>query len=139
MEKNRRILIVDDNEQLRNALKDVFTHNGILAENIELAADGMEALIRIIPLSQSSFDLIISNVKMPKIDGVELVERLLSLNNITPIIIVSGIMNDELEAALYKKGVFKCFTKPIDLIQLLLSTSAAFEEYDLRSEKLEKQ
>lgn len=78
------ILIVEDNDEVREILKDVFQSVGV---SIVEATNGLEALET---LKNSVFDLILTDVQMPKLDGYNLIKEVKSLKIDTPVIVISG-------------------------------------------------
>ena len=79
-----KILIVDDEVPIRRTLRDILEFEGY---EIEEAADGLECIAKV---QKEKFDVIITDIKMPKMDGIEALERLQILSPETPVIMVSG-------------------------------------------------
>lgn len=80
----KRILIIDDDDNIRNLLKLEFTESGYLAEVADSAFMGIERL------KSDPFDLVVLDIKMPGMDGVEALEKIMSIRNEIPVIIHSA-------------------------------------------------
>ena len=120
-----KILIIDDERSIRNTLKDILEfekHQVILAEN---GKQGLDAL------QNSIFDLIFSDIKMPEMDGIELLSLLIEKDIEAPIIMISGHGNIETAVECIKKGAFDFIEKPIDLNRLLITVRNALERNSL--------
>jgi DNA-binding NtrC family response regulator len=123
-----KILVIDDERSIRNTLKDILEfekHAVTLAENGKL---GLEAA------QNNVFDLIFSDIKMPEMDGIELLGHLIEQNIEAPIVMISGHGNIETAVECIKKGAFDFITKPIDLNRLLITVRNALERNNLVSE-----
>lgn len=123
-----KILIVDDERSIRNTLKDILefeNHQITLAEN---GKQGLETA------QNGSFDLIFSDIKMPEMDGIELLEQLIISETEAPVIMISGHGNIETAVDCIKKGAFDFITKPIDLNRLLITVRNALERNTLVTE-----
>ena len=78
------ILIIDDEKSIRNVLKDILQHEGY---QVEEAPDGEQGL----KLFQSKpFDLVLCDIKMPKMDGMEVLQQIMAINTEIPVIMISG-------------------------------------------------
>jgi two-component system response regulator YesN len=110
-----QILLVDDNEFERNGIKFLLKKNNIEA-NITEAVDGREALKL---LKNQHFQLLITDIKMPFMDGVELVKNLRSFNCQTKILIISGYDDFNYAKELLKYDVSDYLIKPINFNQLI--------------------
>jgi DNA-binding NtrC family response regulator len=123
-----KILVIDDERSIRNTLKDILEfekHQVSLAENGKL---GLEAA------QNGVFDLIFSDIKMPEMDGIELLGNLIELNIEAPIVMISGHGNIETAVECIKKGAFDFIEKPIDLNRLLITVRNALERNTLVTE-----
>ncbi|HOF98874.1 MAG TPA: sigma-54 dependent transcriptional regulator [Paludibacteraceae bacterium] len=120
-----KILIIDDERSIRNTLKDILEfekHQVSLAEN---GLKGLEAA------QNEMFDLIFSDIKMPEMDGIELLTQLKEKDIEAPIVMISGHGNIETAVECIKKGAFDFIEKPIDLNRLLITVRNALEKKDL--------
>jgi two-component system, NtrC family, nitrogen regulation response regulator NtrX len=123
-----RILIIDDERSIRNTLKEILTYEGY--EVVE-AADGLEG-IRI--AGKEKFDIILSDIKMPKMDGIEVLEKLQELVPETPVVMISGHGNVETAVEAIKKGAFDYISKPLDLNRMLVTIRNAMDRSSLVKE-----
>lgn len=122
------VLIVDDETSIRKVLKDILDMEGY---KVEEAKDGMEAVVA---LRRKKFDVIISDIKMPKMDGMELLERVVELSPDTPVIMISGHGNIDTAVDAVKKGAFDYISKPPDLNRLLITIRNALDKSSLMAE-----
>ena len=123
-----KILVIDDERSIRNTLKDILEfekHQVSLAENGKL---GLEVA------QNNVFDLIFSDIKMPEMDGIELLVHLKEKEIDVPIIMISGHGNIETAVECIKKGAFDFIEKPIDLNRLLVTVRNALERNTLVAE-----
>jgi DNA-binding NtrC family response regulator len=123
-----KILVIDDERSIRNTLKDILEfekHQITLAEN---GKQGLEAA------QNAVFDLIFSDIKMPEMDGIELLGQLHETNIDAPIVMISGHGNIETAVECIKKGAFDFIVKPIDLNRLLITVRNALERNTLVTE-----
>jgi two-component system response regulator YesN len=121
-----QVLIVDDNIIDRKFIKySLLNHLGISAET---AKDGLEALNKI---KQEYFDLVITDIVMPKIEGIELINRIQTLRPSTKIIAISG--NNPYYLYIVKKlGIDSVFTKPIDIERFVSRVKALINYSEFR-------
>lgn len=124
-----KILVVDDDQGIRNTLKDILEFEGY---QVEEAADGMECLVKV---KQGSYDVIIMDIKMPKLDGMEAIERIQILNPDIPVVMISGHGNIDTAVEAVKKGAFDFIQKPPDLNRLLITIRNAMDKSTLIVEK----
>lgn len=108
MEK-KRILIVDDEEAVRTLLAEVLKPHDY---KIDVVENGVEAISHI---DRRSYDLIITDYMMPKMDGLELTRRIRSKYPSTPILVVTG--NGPIHDLL-KSGATACIMKPFNILEL---------------------
>lgn len=123
-----RILIVDDEASIRRTLKDILEFEKY---EVEEAKDGMECLVK---LKKDKYDVILLDIKMPKMDGMEVLERLAVLAPDTPVIMISGHANIDTAVDAVKKGAFDFISKPPDLNRLLITLRNAMDKSSLISE-----
>lgn len=123
-----KILIIDDERSIRNTLKDILEfekHQIVLAENGKV---GFEMAVN------QKFDLIFSDIKMPEMDGIELLGLLMEKEVEAPIVMISGHGNIETAVECIKKGAFDFIEKPIDLNRLLITVRNALDKNNLVTE-----
>lgn len=123
-----RILIIDDEPSIRNILRDILEMEDY---KVEEAKDGIDALSKI---KKSKFDAAICDIKMPRMDGMELLERINILSPDTPVIMISGHGNIETAVEAVKKGAFDYIAKPPDLNRLLITIRNALDKSSLVAE-----
>ncbi|MEY4885492.1 MAG: hypothetical protein RL151_801, partial [Bacteroidota bacterium] len=109
------ILIIDDERAIRNTLKEILSYEGF---GIDEAVDGEEGLQKI---QAKVFDMVLCDIKMPKIDGLEFLERVSELYPDLPVIMISGHGNIETAVDAVKKGAYDYISKPPDLNRLLIT------------------
>lgn len=122
------ILIIDDEPPIRRALKDVLEFEKYVVED---AADGLEGLVKI---KQKRFDVILLDVKMPKMDGMEALDRIQEITPETPVVMISGHGTIETAVEAVKKGAFDFIAKPLDLNRLLITIRNALDKGHLMAE-----
>jgi len=123
-----KILVVDDERSIRNTLKDILEFEKHL---VTLAENGKQALEIV---HNGIFDLIFSDIKMPEMDGVELLSLLIDKGVEAPIVMISGHGNIETAVECIKKGAFDFIEKPIDLNRLLITVRNALDKNNLVTE-----
>jgi two-component system nitrogen regulation response regulator NtrX len=116
------ILIIDDERAIRNVLKDILNNEGYITDE---AADGEEGLKK---FKAGTFDVVLCDIKMPKIDGIEFLQQAKQLNGDVPIIIISGHGNIDTAVDAVKKGAFDYISKPPDLNRLLITIRNAMDK-----------
>ena len=121
------ILVVDDEVHVRQALKDILTYENY---EVEEAADGKTALQLI---QQKMFDVVLCDIKMPGMDGLELLQKIQEITNV-PIIMISGHGTIDTAVEAIKKGAFDYISKPPDLNRLLVSIRNALDKQKLVEE-----
>lgn len=122
------ILIIDDERAIRNVLKDILNNEGYTTDE---ATDGEEGLKK---FKLANFDLVLCDIKMPKIDGIEFLQKAKEINADVPIIIISGHGNIETAVDAVKKGAFDYISKPPDLNRLLITIRNAMDKNSLVKE-----
>jgi len=123
-----KILVIDDERQIRKALKEVLEFEDY---EVECAEDGLMALEMI---ENSQYDVIMSDIKMPKMDGLELLDKILEKMNDVPIIMMSAHGNIETAVEALKKGAYDYIEKPVDLNRLNITVKKALEKSQLVTE-----
>jgi two-component system, NtrC family, nitrogen regulation response regulator NtrX len=122
------ILIIDDEKAIRKTLSEILSYEGY---KIEEAADGEEGLKK---FSSTEYDVVLCDIKMPKMDGIEFLEKARLINADVPIIVISGHGNIETAVEAVKKGAFDYISKPPDLNRMLITLRNALEKQSLVSE-----
>lgn len=122
------ILIIDDERAIRKTLGEILSYEGY---KIEEASDGEEGLKR---FKEKAFDVVLCDIKMPKLDGIEFLDRARESNPDVPIIMISGHGTIETAVEAVKKGAFDYISKPPDLNRLLITLRNAMDKTSLVTE-----
>lgn len=122
------ILIIDDERAIRKTLNEILGFEGY---KVEEAADGEEGLKK---FQAGTFDVVLCDIKMPKLDGIEFLTRALAINAEVPIIMISGHGNIDTAVEAVKKGAFDYISKPPDLNRLLITIRNATDRNSLAKE-----
>ena len=124
-----KILIIDDERAIRNTLKEILEFEGY---EIDLAETGRVGVAK---AKGGGYDLIYSDVKMPEMDGLEVLERLQKEEACEcPIVMISGHADVETAVTALKNGAYDFIEKPLDLNRLLVTTKNALEQKHLKAE-----
>lgn len=128
-----KILVIDDERAIRNTLKEILGDEG---HTVDVAEDGKKGMGKAL---QNEYDLIFSDVKMPEIDGIELLTALkqpADENSYVdcPVVMISGHGDIETAVEALKKGAYDFIEKPLDLNRLLITIKNALEQKNLRVE-----
>ncbi len=122
------ILIIDDEKAIRKTLSEILSYEGY---KIDEAGDGEEGLKK---FSEKIYDVVLCDIKMPKVDGIEFLEKSKDINPDVPIIMISGHGNIETAVEAVKKGAFDYISKPPDLNRLLITLRNALDKQSLVTE-----
>jgi DNA-binding NtrC family response regulator len=122
------ILIIDDEKAIRKTLTEILSFEGY---KIDEAVDGEEGLKK---FKEKTYDVVLSDIKMPKIDGLDFLQKAVEVNADVPIIMISGHGNIETAVEAVKKGAYDFIQKPPDLNRLLITIRNAMERNSLVSE-----
>lgn len=122
------ILIIDDEKAIRKTLSEILGFEGY---KIDEAGDGEEGLKK---FGQKNYDVVLCDIKMPKIDGLEFLEKARELNPDVPVIMISGHGNIDTAVEAVKKGAFDYISKPPDLNRLLITLRNATDKKKLAAE-----
>lgn len=124
-----KILVIDDEKSIRRALKEILEFEDF---EVDEAEDGKEGLEK---AKNSFYDVIFCDIKMPKMDGMEVLENLQKEKIDSPIIMISGHGNIETAVEAIKKGAFDFIEKPLDLNRILVTIRNAGDKQTLVEEK----
>ena len=122
------ILIIDDEKAIRKTLGEILSYEGY---KIDEAGDGEEGLKR---FREKNYDVVLCDIKMPKIDGIEFLDKANEINPDVPIIMISGHGTIETAVEAVKKGAYDYVSKPPDLNRLLITIRNAMDKTDLVTE-----
>ncbi|MBP8067348.1 MAG: sigma-54-dependent Fis family transcriptional regulator [Pedobacter sp.] len=123
-----KLLIIDDERSIRSTLREILEYENYEVEDIDNGIDGLE-LIR-----KNNFDLVLCDIKMNKMDGMEVLEQGLILKPDLPFIMISGHGTVETAVEASKKGAFDFVSKPPDLNRLLITVRNALDRGTLVTE-----
>ena len=122
------ILIIDDEKAIRNVLKEILGNEGF---SVEEATDGEEGWKK---FNSGNYDVVLCDIKMPKLDGIEFLQKVIESQSETPVIMISGHGNIETAVDAVKKGAFDYISKPPDLNRLLITIRNALDKTTLVKE-----
>mgnify|MGYP002700172767 FL=1 len=125
-----RILLIEDEEAIRRVLKKILLEEDE-SNDIHEAADGKQAIEA---FGDGAWDLVFCDIKMPHMDGVEVLERMMAINSEVPVIMISGHGDINTAVDCLKKGAFDYLPKPPDLNRLLSTVRHALEKKTLVQE-----
>jgi two-component system, NtrC family, nitrogen regulation response regulator NtrX len=123
-----RILIIDDERAIRSSLKEILTFE---KHEVDEAVDGAEGLKK---AETGNYDLIFCDIKMPKVDGIEVLNKLIEKNADTPVVMISGHGTIDTAVEAIKKGAYDFISKPPDLNRLLVTVRNALDKNILVAE-----
>ncbi|MBK8226107.1 MAG: sigma-54-dependent Fis family transcriptional regulator [Flavobacteriales bacterium] len=122
------ILIIDDEKAIRAALRDILEHE---KHKVEEAEDGMAGLEKAI---KGKYDLVLCDIKMPKMDGLEVLTKLQAHNEELPVVMISGHGTIDTAVDALKKGAFDFIEKPPNVSRILVSVRNALDRGNLVQE-----
>jgi DNA-binding NtrC family response regulator len=128
VEKLKKILIIDDERSIRATLKEILEFEKYL---VVTAQDGIEGYKM---AEEKNFDLIFCDIKMPKIDGIETLKKIVENNILSPVIMISGHGDIETAVETLKIGAFDYIEKPLDLNRVLTCVRNALDNIHLKKE-----
>lgn len=124
------ILLVEDKESMAQMLKETLESEGY---RVVIARDGLESIRQI---KESHFDLVLSDLKLPKKDGIEVLKTTKAESPLTPVIVMTAFGTIETAVNAIKEGAFDFITKPFDTDHLLLLIERALETQRLLTENI---
>ena len=122
------ILIIDDDRPIRTSLTEVLEYEKFKVDSAEDGASGLKML------KAGKYDLLLCDIKMPKMDGMEVLDKLIEENIEVPVVMISGHGDIETAVSAVKKGAFDFIAKPLDLNRLLVTVRNALDKNELVSE-----
>jgi two-component system nitrogen regulation response regulator NtrX len=117
-----KILVIDDEKAIRNTLKEVLEYE---KHDVDLAEDGPKGLEM---FSANSYDIVLCDIKMAKMDGIEVLVKISETSTETPVIMISGHGNIDTAVEAIKKGAYDFLEKPLDLNRLLITIRNAMDK-----------
>ncbi len=123
-----KILIIDDERAIRNTLREILEYENFIVEDVDNGLDGIEKI------KNQDFDLVLCDIKMNKVDGMEVLSQGLLHKPDLPFIMISGHGTVETAVEASKMGAFDFISKPPDLNRLLITVRNALERKNLITE-----
>src|SRR6185312_12540296 len=123
-----KILIIDDERAIRSTLREILEYEDFVVEDVDNGVEGLE-LIR-----KNDYDLVLCDIKMNRMDGMEVLSEGLQLKPDLPFIMISGHGTVETTVEASKKGAFDFISKPPDLNRLLITVRNALDRGSLVTE-----
>ena len=122
------ILVIDDERSIRNTLKEILEYEKF---SVDLAENGVEGLEM---YKKGSYDIVLCDIKMPEMDGLEVLEKIYEEEDETQVIMISGHGNIDNAVEAIKKGAYDFIEKPLDLNRLLITIRNALDKSTLITE-----
>jgi len=120
-----KILVIDDERAIRNTLKEVLEYE---KHEVDLAEDGPSGLEI---FNANSYDIVLCDIKMAKMDGIEVLQKIYETSPEIPVVMISGHGNIDTAVEAIKKGAFDFLEKPLDLNRLLITIRNATDKSTL--------
>ncbi|MCZ6695256.1 MAG: response regulator [Acidobacteria bacterium] len=133
MEKPSRILVVDDEQAIRDVLSEGLSASGY---DCEIACDGIEALDK---MQGNGFNLVVSDIDMPEMDGVALLQEIKKIHPDTEVIMLTGVVDVDTAINSIRLGANDYLTKPFNLAEVRITVARALEKRRLILENREYQ
>ena len=118
-----KILVIDDERSIRNSMKDILQYEGY---EVVLAENGMEGLVSV---KSEKPDVVFCDIKMPKMEGIEVLERIKEFSADTPVIMISGHGTIDTAIEAIRKGAYAFIEKPLDLNRILITIKNATDKH----------
>jgi len=122
------ILVIDDERSIRNTLKEILEYEKFTVDLAENGVEGMEKY------KKGSYDIVLCDIKMPEMDGLEVLEKLYEEEGEAQVIMISGHGSVDNAVEAIKKGAYDFIEKPLDLNRLLITVRNALDKTSLISE-----
>ena len=120
-----KILIIDDERSIRNTLKEILSYENYDVSTVENGIQGVNMLC------SEDFDVVFCDIKMPEMDGIEVLVKLKQMNIDVPVIMISGHGNIDTAVESIKNGAFDFIEKPLDLNRILITITNALDKSKL--------
>jgi DNA-binding NtrC family response regulator len=122
------ILVIDDERSIRNTLKEVLEYE---SHQVDLAEDGVVGLEMI---RENHYDIVLCDIKMPRIDGLEVLQKIFEFTSDPQVIMISGHGTVDAAVEAIKKGAYDFIEKPLDLNRLMITIRNAMDKTQLVTE-----
>jgi len=123
-----KLLIIDDEKSIRKTLREILEYEKY---QVDEASDGAEGIAMV---QKEKYDIVLCDIKMPKMDGIEVLDKIMQLSSDIPVVMISGHGNIETAVEAVKKGAFDFIAKPLDLNRLLVTIRNAMDKSTLVTE-----
>ncbi|MBN2683483.1 MAG: sigma-54-dependent Fis family transcriptional regulator [Bacteroidales bacterium] len=123
-----KILIIDDERSIRNSLKEIIEYENHEVETAENGILGLELI------EKNDFELVFCDIKMPGMDGIEVLDKILLNHPEVPVVMISGHGNIDTAVECIKKGAFDFIEKPLDLNRIVVTIKNAIDKTNLVQE-----
>jgi DNA-binding NtrC family response regulator len=117
-----KILVIDDEKAIRNTLKEVLEYEKYDVDTAEDGPSGIELF------ANNEYDIVLCDIKMAKMDGIEVLEKIMEISPDTPVVMISGHGNIDTAVESIKKGAYDYLEKPLDLNRLLITIRNATDK-----------
>ena len=128
MTNDMKILIIDDERSIRNSLKEILADEGY---SVDVAEDGQQGCAMV---DKEKYSVIFCDIKMPGMDGVEVLDKMIEMGVDAAIVMISGHGDINTAVECIKKGAFDYIPKPLDLNRILITIKNATEKVSLIKE-----
>ena len=128
----KRILIIDDDATICLMLQGLLKRKGFDTDAVFSAGEAIKKL------ENNSFDLVLSDFRLPDFDGLELLQKIKSLHPIVPVIIMTSYADIRTAVNAIKMGAFEYVTKPLNPDEILLLINSALDKAESKQEKPQK-
>lgn len=123
-----KVLVIDDDRPIRSTLKEILEFEKFTVDDAENGEEGIKKI------EKQTFDLVLCDIKMPKMDGIEVLQKVQQLKPETPVVMISGHGDIETAVGAIKQGAFDFIAKPLDLNRLLVTVRNALDRNELVEE-----
>lgn len=123
-----KILIIDDERSIRNSLKEILVDEGYEVDVAENGIQGVEMV------DKEKYNIIFCDIKMPEMDGIEVLDKLISMGVDSAVVMISGHGDIDTAVECIKKGAFDFIRKPLDLNRILITIKNATDKVALVKE-----
>ncbi|TKG91165.1 sigma-54-dependent Fis family transcriptional regulator [Puteibacter caeruleilacunae] len=123
-----KVLVVDDQRSIRNTLKDILEYESY---QVDLSENGFDAFEKV---KENDYEIILCDIKMPEMDGIELLQKIVEIKPDVPVVMISGHGNIDTAVEAIKKGAYDFIEKPLDLNRILITIRNAMDKSNLITE-----
>lgn len=120
-----KIVVIDDERSIRNSLKEILQFEG---HEVVLAENGMEGIVAV---KSEKPEVVFCDIKMPKMEGIEVLERIKAFSADTPVVMISGHGTIDTAIESLRKGAYDFIEKPLDLNRILITIKNATDKHQL--------